>query len=110
VYSRNTENRGDGYGMNGMAMAARGATSLSSKKRDCAAKRRARTGCAKLPKRDVGRRSRLGLDYFVADGVANQFGHRVTIQPAHDIGAVRFSGFHAQAQRDRDFLAALTFG
>jgi hypothetical protein len=71
---------------------------------------RARTGYAKLPMGDVAWRSRLGLDYFVADGVANQFGHGVTIQSAHDIGAVRFSGFHAQAQRDRDFLAALAFG
>ena len=35
-------------------------------------------------------------DDVIADGVPNQFRHGVTIELAHDIGAVRFRGFYVR--------------
>ena len=49
------------------------------------------------------------LDDLVAHCVPHQFAHRVYFQFAHDVGAVRFRGLHADAERSGHFLAALAF-
>ena len=51
--------------------------------------------------------SSSGFDDVVADGVANEFAHRMALQPAHDVGAMRLGSLDADAQRDGHFFAAL---
>ena len=51
-----------------------------------------------------------GFNDVVADGVTHQLADRMTVETAHDVGAVRFSCFHTQAKSHGDFLAALALG
>jgi hypothetical protein len=39
----------------------------------------------------------LRLDDLILDGVAHKLTHRVNFQLAHDIGAMRLGGFHADS-------------
>src|SRR4030095_9154654 len=50
------------------------------------------------------------LNDLILDGVANQFADRVQLEPAHDIGAMGFRGFHADVTGHRNFLAGLALG
>ena len=56
------------------------------------------------------RNSSSGFDDVVADGVAYQFRHRMTVEAAHYVGAVGLRGLHADVQRYGHFLAALALG
>ena len=49
------------------------------------------------------------FDDVIANGVANQSGNGVAIEPTHDIGAVGFGGFDTESQRESHFLAAFSF-
>src|SRR5262245_60711343 len=50
------------------------------------------------------------LNDLILDCVANQFADRMQLEPAHDVGAMRFRGFHADVQGHGNFLAGLAFG
>src|SRR5258708_16341961 len=55
------------------------------------------------------RRSRSRLDDLVANRVTHEIADRIQAQLAHDVGAVRFDGLHADAQARRGFLVASAF-
>lgn len=50
------------------------------------------------------------MDEVVADGVQDKLADGVNIELAHQVRAMSFSGFDAQAERDGDLLGALAFG
>src|SRR5260370_5875216 len=60
---------------------------------------------------DVGPRTShsSGLDDLVPDRVAHELTDGVEFKLAHDVGAVRFRGFYANAKSHGYFLAALPF-
>src|SRR6266852_2260632 len=52
----------------------------------------------------------LSLNDLILDGVADHFTDGMKFQFAHDVSAMGFRGFYADAQSDGNFLAAFSFG
>jgi hypothetical protein len=51
----------------------------------------------------------LGLDDLVAQSVADYFGNGVTVQSAHEIGAMSLRGLDRDLQQRSNFFSAKTF-
>ncbi len=51
----------------------------------------------------------LGLDYQVADGIADQFAEGVEIEFDHEAGAVGFDGPGAEVEGKGDLFIAVPF-
>ena len=51
----------------------------------------------------------LGLDDLIAESVANYFRNGVTVQSAHEIGAVSLRGLDRDLQQRSNFFSAKTF-
>jgi hypothetical protein len=52
----------------------------------------------------------LGLNDFVANGIANQFGSRVQLQFVVGVGPMRLHRLHAEIEDGSDLLVAVTLG
>src|SRR6266849_7547455 len=52
----------------------------------------------------------LSLNDLILDGVSDHFTDGMKLQFAHDVSAVGFRGFYADAESDGNFLAAFSFG
>ena len=52
---------------------------------------------------------KLGLDDLIAQSVADYFGNGVTVQSAHEIGAMSLRGLDRDLQQRSNFFGAKTF-
>src|SRR5205807_4741802 len=52
----------------------------------------------------------LDFDDLVFNSVSHQLAHGMQLEFSHDVGAVRFSGLHADIEDHRNLFAALSFG
>src|SRR3984957_21066063 len=48
-------------------------------------------------------------NYLVSNSITHDFAYRMAIEFSHNVGAMRFRRFDAQAQRHRNLLAAFSF-
>src|SRR6202030_1376651 len=51
----------------------------------------------------------LCVNDLISNSIAHDFADRMAIEFSHNVGAVRFRRFDAQAQRHRNLLAAFSF-